>query len=96
MRSQAVVWPCLDRDTNTLGLGLLRESNGLIDVGTGEAREGVVKLGDEGVAVRFGHRHECTSHDAALAGSKSAQQRAHARPTLSYGKNGSHDFDLCE
>jgi hypothetical protein len=67
MRPQAVIWSRLDRDTDTLGLGLLRESDGLVDVGPGEARKGVVKLSDEGVSIGFRHGHECPSHDAAKA-----------------------------
>jgi hypothetical protein len=64
MRPQAIVWSGLDRNTDTFGLGLLRESDGLVDIGSGEARKSVVKLSDEGMPVSFRHRHKGPSHDA--------------------------------
>jgi hypothetical protein len=67
MRFQAVIRPCLNRDTNALALSLLGVLDSLIDVFSRVSTESVVQARDKSVSVVFGHRHERSSHNTVIS-----------------------------
>jgi hypothetical protein len=64
MRFQAVIRPCLNRDTNALALPLLGVLDRFIDILSCMSTQSVVQARDKFVSVVFRHRHERSSHDA--------------------------------
>ena len=77
MRLQAVIWPRLDRDSNTLCLALFRELDRLVDVLGRVPAQGIVQACDEFVAIVLGHGHECAAHEAGFSVSRGMEKTRH-------------------